>query len=111
MGQLTWLGHSTALIDLDGVRLLTDPTLRRRVLHLRRERAVPASALRGLDTVLVSHLHYDHLDLPSLRSLGRELPIVVPRGGGGLLRRRGFRTITEIEPGDELGVGALRVRV
>ncbi len=109
--RLTWLGHSTVLIDLDGVRLLTDPVLRRRVAHLRRERAVPASALRGVDTVLVSHLHYDHLDLPSLASLGLELPIVVPRGGGALLRRRGFGAVSEVEPGDALTVGALRVQV
>jgi L-ascorbate metabolism protein UlaG (beta-lactamase superfamily) len=109
--RLTWLGHSTVLIDLDGVRLVTDPVLRRRVAHLQRERAVPASALRGVDTVLVSHLHYDHLDLPSLASLGLELPIVVPRGGGALVRRRGFKAVSEVEPGDELVVGALRVQV
>ena len=66
--------------------------------------------LRGVDAVLVSHAHFDHLDLPSLERLGRELPVIVPRGAGGLLRRRGFRAVTEIEVGDELHVGALSIR-
>src|SRR5262245_14780987 len=96
---------------MDGVRVLTDPVLRRRVMHLVRERAVPPSAVADVDTAVLSHLHYDHLDIPSLRSLGRDRPIVVPRGGGGLLRRRGFRAVTEVAPGEEVSVGALRLRV
>jgi L-ascorbate metabolism protein UlaG (beta-lactamase superfamily) len=109
--RLTWLGHSTVLVEMDGVRVLTDPVLRRRVIHLVRERAVSPSDLRGVDTAVLSHLHYDHLDIGSLRSLGRELPIVVPRGGGALLRRRGFRVVTEVEPGEEVSVGAVRLLV
>jgi len=110
--RLTWFGHSTVLVELGGVRVLTDPVLRRRVAHLVRERAVPAGELRGVDAVLVSHLHYDHLDLPSLESLGRGTRVVVPRRGGGtLLRGRGFRFVTEVEPGDDLPVGAAHVRV
>ena len=107
--RLTYVGHATVLIDLDGVRLLTDPILRNRVMHLRRAVPVPAGALRGVDAVLVSHGHWDHLDLPSLDRLGRELPIVCPKGLGGLLRRRGFRAVTEVEVGEDVSVGALRV--
>ena len=77
---MTYVGHATVVIDLDGVRLITDPVLRPRVLHLRRVGAVPAAALRGLDAVLLSHAHWDHLDLPSLERLGKELPIVCPKG-------------------------------
>jgi L-ascorbate metabolism protein UlaG (beta-lactamase superfamily) len=99
------------LVDMDGVRVLTDPVLRRRVMHLVRERAVSPSDLGGVDTAVLSHLHYDHLDIRSLRSLGRQLPIVVPRGGGALLRRRGFPAVTEVEPGEEVSVGALRLLV
>ena len=51
--------------------------------------------------MLLSHLHYDHLDLPSLRAFARELPVVVPRGGARLLR--GFADIREVEPGDSVG--------
>ena len=91
MPRLTWIGHGTALVDLDGVRLLTDPLLRNRVAHLQRRVPPPAAeALRDLDAVLISHLHRDHLDLPSLRRVPRDLPLVVPRGAGRLLLRRGF---------------------
>ena len=110
MAQMTWIGHGTALVDLDGVRLLTDPLLRDRVAHLRRHAPLPRpEALRGLDAVLLTHLHRDHLDLPSLRRVGRDVPIVVPRGGGALLLRRGFDAVREIAPGEEIAVGSLTV--
>ena len=107
--RITYVGHATVLIDLDGVRLLTDPVLRNRVLHLRRAVPVPADALRGVDAVLVSHGHWDHLDLPSLDRLGHEMPIVCPKGLGGLIRKRSFRAVTEVEVGESLSIGALAV--
>jgi L-ascorbate metabolism protein UlaG (beta-lactamase superfamily) len=108
-GRLTWVGHSTVLIALDGVRLLTDPLLRNRVGHLRRTVRVDASALRGVDAVLVSHVHYDHLDLPSLDRLGRSMPLVVPRGAGPMLRRRGFEHVTEVVVGQDIRIGGLTI--
>jgi L-ascorbate metabolism protein UlaG (beta-lactamase superfamily) len=111
MGRVTWIGHGTALVDLDGVRLLTDPLLRDRVAHL--QRRVPAAdpaSLSEIDAILLTHLHRDHLDLPSLRRIGRAVPIVVPRGGGRLLLRRGFDAVREIAPGEEITVGGLAVR-
>ena len=109
--HLTWVGHSTVLIHLDGVRLLTDPVLRSRVAHLRRQIPIAnTTKYANVDTILVSHLHFDHLDLPSLERLGREVPLVVPRGGGRLLTRRGFRRVTEVEAGEEIRVGALTIR-
>jgi L-ascorbate metabolism protein UlaG (beta-lactamase superfamily) len=111
-GRITWLGHSTVLLELDGVRLLTDPLLRQRIVHLTRVAKPPdPAALRDLDAVLLSHLHYDHLDLGSLHRLGRSVPIVAPVGAGRMLRRRGFGQITEVDVGDEFGIGALAVRV
>jgi L-ascorbate metabolism protein UlaG (beta-lactamase superfamily) len=107
--RLTYVGHATVLIDLDGVRLLTDPVLRPRVMHLRRATPVPPDAHRGIDAVLVSHGHWDHLDLPSLDRLGREMPIVCPRGLGGLLRKRRFENVLELAAGEELHVGGLSV--
>ena len=108
MSRVTWVGHGTALIDLDGVRLLTDPLLRNRVAHLRRRVPPPAAeALRDLDAVLLTHLHRDHLDLPSLRQVARGVPIIVPRGGGRMLLRRGFNQVREIAVGEEIAVGAL----
>ncbi len=107
--RITYVGHATVLVDMDGVRLLTDPVLRSRVMHLRRSAAAPASALRGLDAALVSHGHWDHLDLPSLDRLGRELPVVCPRGIGQLLRRRKFSHVVEVEEGERIAIGGLSV--
>jgi L-ascorbate metabolism protein UlaG (beta-lactamase superfamily) len=107
---VTYVGHATVQIALDGVRLLTDPVLRTRMGHLRRRHGrVDPEALRGIDTILISHAHYDHLDIPSLERLGRVTPIVVPRGVGALVRRRSFAHVMEIDEGEEISVGALSV--
>ena len=110
-GTLTWLGHSCAAIRLDGIAILTDPVLRSRVIHLRRKEPVAPGAVDGVDVVLISHSHYDHLDLPSLDRLDRGAQVLVPAGAGDLLRRRGFRFVREVTAGDEVDVGAVRVRV
>lgn len=108
--RLTWLGHATVLIELDGVRLLTDPVLRRSVLHLRRAKAVTLSAADAPNLVLVSHLHWDHFDLPSLARLGQQTRVVAPLGAGKLLRRRGFERIDEVTEGSEVLAGPLHLR-
>lgn len=108
--QIQYVGHATVVVDLDGVRLVTDPLLRSRVVHLRRAVPVDTKALRGVDAVLVSHAHYDHLDLPSLEKLGKKLPVVVPKGLGGLLRKRRFESVLEVEEGEMLRIGELEVR-
>jgi L-ascorbate metabolism protein UlaG (beta-lactamase superfamily) len=108
--RVQYVGHATVLLDLDGVRLLTDPLLRNRVAHLRRAAPVSGRPPRGVDAVLVSHAHYDHLDLPSLEKLGKELPIVVPRGLGGLLRKRRFESVLEVDVGETISIGALDIR-
>ncbi len=104
-GAVTWLGHATVVVDLDGERVVTDPVLRRRVAHLLRSRAAPVPT--GATAVLLSHLHYDHLDVPSMRSFARELPVILPRGGARLLR--GFADLREVEPGDRIRIGGLQV--
>jgi L-ascorbate metabolism protein UlaG (beta-lactamase superfamily) len=108
MASVLYVGHATTLIEIDGVRLLTDPLLRRHVGHLKR--LVPlGEAQQRPDAVLLSHLHADHLDLPSLRRLGQSVPLLVPRGAGGLLRRQGFRRVVELSAGDSTGVGELTI--
>ena len=106
--RITWLGHATVLVELGGVRLLTDPVLRPGVAHLRRAVAPPGAPAR-LDAALVSHLHRDHLDLPSLRLLGEIPLVVVPAGAGRALRRLGL-PVGELAPGDAVRLGPIAVR-
>ena len=109
--QTEFFGHSTVLVDLDGVRLLTDPVTRARIGPLRRVEPVPLrDHLRDIDAVLISHLHWDHLDVPSLRHLGRDVPIFVPAGAGSWLRRIGFHDVRELAVGESADVGGLIVR-
>jgi L-ascorbate metabolism protein UlaG (beta-lactamase superfamily) len=96
------------LLEHGGVRLLTDPVLRRRVVHLRRHGPVPEPP-RRLDAVLLSHLHYDHVDLPSLRLLDRQVRVLAPRGAGAWLRRAGFRDVEELAAGATTKVGGVSV--
>jgi L-ascorbate metabolism protein UlaG (beta-lactamase superfamily) len=90
---------------MDGVRLLTDPLLRRRIgVLIRRSPVPPPEVRRDLGAVLISHAHLDHLDAPSLRLIDRGTPVVVPRGVGALLRRLGFEPL-EMDVGDEVEIG------
>lgn len=108
--RITWIGHSTVLLELDGVRVLTDPVFRNRVAHLRRVTGEAPDIPNSLDVALVSHAHYDHLDTRSLARLGRSLQIVLPVGTGNVLRRRGFGHVTEVDVGDEIDVGRVAIR-
>ena len=108
--QLTYIGHSTVLIEIGGYRLLTDPVLRGRVAHLRRSGpAIDPGWLDRLDAVLISHLHLDHFDLPSLRRLGLGTRLLVPHGAGLLLRRHGFTAVEELRPDETTLIGTLPV--
>jgi L-ascorbate metabolism protein UlaG (beta-lactamase superfamily) len=99
------------LIELGGVRLLTDPVLRGRLLHMKRvARAVDPALLSGLGAVLISHLHHDHFDVPSLRRLERAATqLVVPAGSGRRATRRGFAKVIEVSAGDRTNLGAVTV--
>lgn len=108
--SLTYIGHATVLIEIDGVRLLTDPILRDRLGHLRRLGPALIRAWAGLlDAVLISHVHWDHLDLPSLRHLGTDIRLIVPSGAARALLRWGFRDIDELRPEESVTVGALNI--
>jgi L-ascorbate metabolism protein UlaG (beta-lactamase superfamily) len=108
--DLQFLGHATVRVELAGRSVLTDPLLTTRLGPLRRVvPALPPSSWAGVDVVLISHLHNDHLHLRSLRLLGRSTPIVVPRGAGRWLTRQGFTAVEELAPGQSLTDGGLTV--
>ena len=107
--RVGYVGHATVLVELDGVRVLTDPVLRRRVLHLRRHTLPRADALSGLDAVLISHAHWDHLDVPSLARLGGTPRAIVPRGAARLLRRSRFGEVVELDADESTEVGGVTV--
>jgi L-ascorbate metabolism protein UlaG (beta-lactamase superfamily) len=80
------------------------------VAHLRRHTPlVEESVFAEPDAVLISHLHHDHLDLASLRGLGRTTPLIVPAGAGRWLGRKGFKSVTELRVGKSTNVGTLTV--
>src|SRR4051794_39981606 len=109
--RLTWLGHATVLIDFSGTRVLTDPVLRGRVGHLLRMGPVPAMPAE-LDAVLLSHLHRDHADGPTLKRIERQLRVIGPRGTAALMRRaRPAADVIEVTVGDVVEIASgVRVR-
>jgi len=87
--------------------LLTDPLLRDRIGHVRRI-VPPAAALPGLDAILISHAHRDHLDLPSLRRLPIGVRVYAPPAAAAVVRRAG-RPVQAMLPGDKVRVGDVEV--
>ena len=107
---VTWAGHATALIELDGVRLLTDPVLRERVGPLRRIAAPVSPQLsERIDAVMLSHLHADHADLARCAGSPGATVVLAPRGRGRWLARHGVRNVEELGCGEEAQVGRVRV--
>ena len=95
------------LLELGGVRLLTDPVLRTRVAHLRRHGEAP-EVPGDIDAVLLSHLHHDHLDRASLRRLAGSPRLIAPHGTRRLVRRLGV-VVDELRPGDRAEVNGVPV--
>jgi L-ascorbate metabolism protein UlaG (beta-lactamase superfamily) len=121
--RATWLGHSTVLVEIDGLRVLTDPVWGpraspSRLVGPKRFQPVPVAlrALPPIDLVVISHDHYDHLDYPTILELARlQVPFVTSLGVGAHLEAWGVAPgrITELDwweshtlPGTELTVTA-----
>jgi L-ascorbate metabolism protein UlaG (beta-lactamase superfamily) len=116
-----WLGHSTVLLKIDGVLIVTDPVFSARVglnlgpVTIGLKRLVePALRIRQLprpDLILLSHAHMDHFDLPSLRTLeSRKTRVVTAAKTADLLRARNFGAVDELAWGETARLGDLSVR-
>lgn len=116
-----WIGHSTVLLKIDGVTILTDPVFSRRVgirvgpatVGLRRlvEPALSIAELPRIDVILLSHAHMDHFDIPSLRLLEGRSPVVVTAAGtSDLLRVGNYRRVGELKWDQSATIGPLTIR-
>ncbi|HUS29821.1 MAG TPA: MBL fold metallo-hydrolase, partial [Kofleriaceae bacterium] len=117
--RVTWLGHSTVLLELDGRRVLTDPVFANRIgpspslVGPRRFHPTPAqlSELPKLDVILLSHDHFDHLCAPTMREIAKlDVPIVTALGVGRYLEKYGVAAsrITELDWHESATVGGIR---
>ncbi|WP_338287381.1 MBL fold metallo-hydrolase [Luteolibacter sp. LG18] len=98
-----WLGHASFLVQGAGLNLLIDPVFSDHcapfpIASLKRLVPVPCASddLPRIDAVLLTHGHYDHLDLPTLRGLGKDTRLIVADGHAGWLGRRGFHRVSEV---------------
>ncbi len=111
-GHLTFLGHSAVLIEIDDLRILTDPVLREGVGPVRRQvQAVLPELFADLDAVFISHGHHDHLDLASLRRIPGKPTLIVPKGFGKIAEKAALGPVEEVEPGDRLTIDRVRFEV
>ena len=107
----TWLGHSCVLVELAGVRVLSDPVFNHvggagivRRIHGR----LPFGPWDSADLVVLSHMHHDHTDLPTLSRL-RGSPVVSPPGGAAWLRKHGCHVVAELSAGESYSAGGVTV--
>jgi len=108
--RVTYVGQGTVLIEMDGLRILTDPVLKRWVGPLRRYGALPHHDVRHyIDVILISHLHLDHLDQPSLKLLPKSAVVIGPPLTGQTVHRVGFKTVVETRRDTSLHLGELEI--
>ena len=110
--SLTWVGHATFLARLGGMLVATDPIWSERIAGAV-PRLVPAGvaleSVLPIDVVTVSHNHYDHLDVPTLRRIGKDALYVTPLGNGGVLREAGLSRVVELDWWQTHREGALAI--
>ena len=107
---IRYIGHATVLLELDGVRIVTDPFLRDRLGPLERHGQLPDPASIGpVDVVLISHGHPDHFDRGSLAALEGHPIVVVPNGLGRTVGRWFGGDVVELRAGQVARVRGVRV--
>jgi L-ascorbate metabolism protein UlaG (beta-lactamase superfamily) len=110
--KITYIGHATLLIELAGVRLLTDPNFDPKLGRILPRVSAPGIALAdlpALDALLLTHAHADHLSFDSLERLPRSIPLYAPPVIARWLRRLGFDHAAPLAPGESVRVGRVTV--
>ena len=110
--KVTWIGHASFLVQIEGVNVLIDPVFSPRVgaFYPRYgDVGLEVAELPRIDLIVVTHNHYDHLDVPSIDALLCEIPVVVPRGLREWFLRRGFDGVFELSWWESKTVAALDV--
>ncbi|HEY6827388.1 MAG TPA: MBL fold metallo-hydrolase [Gemmatimonadaceae bacterium] len=103
--RVTYIGHATLLLELDGVRILTDPNFEPKLGRLLPRVSAPGIALADLpklDALLLTHAHADHLSFDSLERLPRDIPLIAPPAVAKWLRRLGFDSALPLAPADSM---------
>jgi L-ascorbate metabolism protein UlaG (beta-lactamase superfamily) len=109
--HLTWIGHATFVQRLGGVMLATDPIWSHRIHTIKRLTApgVELADCPRIDVVTVSHAHYDHLDLPTLKQIGKDTLYVVPKDNADVLRGAGLTNVVELGWWESHEIADLRI--
>lgn len=108
--SITWVGHSTFLIQLDGLNIITDPVWTSQMAFQKRlaPPGIPIADVPPIDIVLISHSHYDHLSIQTLRRLSGKRQLLVPAGLSSKLRMKGFANVRELHWWESVQIGGTR---
>ncbi|AWB45997.1 MBL fold metallo-hydrolase [Paenibacillus sp. CAA11] len=109
---ITWIGHSTFFIQYEGLNIITDPVWAPRMGLQRRlgTPGVPIGEVPQIDLILISHSHYDHMHVSSIRRLyGSETRVIVPAGLKRKMERKGFSRCQELNWWEDITFGNLKL--
>jgi L-ascorbate metabolism protein UlaG (beta-lactamase superfamily) len=104
---ITWIGHSTFLIQIEGLNIMTDPVWAGKMAFQKRlaPPGIPIDQVPPIDVILISHSHYDHLNIGSIRRLSGAKQIIVPAGLSSKLRFKGFTRVKELHWWESARIG------
>jgi len=108
---ITWIGHASFLVQIDGLNLLIDPNWSKwlKVIKRMKHPGIHLHDLPSIDLVLVTHAHFDHLDRRTLREVAEDQPVVVPFEVGNLVHDLGFKSVHELHYWESYKLGPLKI--